>query len=80
MYLLDEKYWNSPCLWSLLDLANRPESWIQQNNQVGQIVMYRFLEEKKSASGTVNYAMRTDYQLKLKLPRIINGDDKLHGK
>ena len=42
--------------------------------------MYRFLEEKKSASGTVNYAMRTDYQLKLKLPRIINGDDKLHGK
>ena len=39
-----------------------------------------FSRGKKSASGTVNYAMRTDYQLKLKLPRIINGDDKLRGK
>ena len=36
--------------------------------------------ENKSASGTVKYTMRTDFQVKLELPRIINGDDKLHGK
>ena len=35
---------------------------------------------KKSASGTVNYTMQTDFQVNLELPRIINGDDKLHGK
>ena len=39
-----------------------------------------FSRGKKSASGTINYAMRTDFQGKLYLPRIINGDDKLHGK
>ena len=39
-----------------------------------------FSRGKRSASGTVNYAMRTDFQVKLELPRIINGDDKLHGK
>ena len=36
--------------------------------------------ENKSASGTVKYTMWTDFQVKLELPRIINGDDKLHGK
>ena len=35
---------------------------------------------KKSASGTVNYAVQTDFQVKLELPRTINEDDKLHGK
>ena len=35
-----------------------------------------FSREKKSASGTINYVMRTDFQVKLELPRIINGDDK----
>ena len=39
-----------------------------------------FPRGKKSASGTVNYAVRTDFQVKLELPRIINGNDKLHGK
>ena len=39
-----------------------------------------FSRGKKSASGTVNNMMRTDFQVKLELPRIINGDDKLHGK
>ena len=39
-----------------------------------------FSRGKKSASGTVNYAMLTDYQLKLELPRTIDGDEKLHGK
>ena len=39
-----------------------------------------FSRGKKSASGTVNYAMRTDFQVKLELPRIINEDDKLYGK
>ena len=39
-----------------------------------------FSRGKKSASGTINYAMRTDFQAKFELPRIINGDDKLRGK
>ena len=39
-----------------------------------------FSRGKRSASGTVNYAMRTDFQVKLELPRIINGDDKFRGK
>ena len=39
-----------------------------------------FSREKKSVSDTVNYAIRTDFQVKLVLPRIINGNDKLHGK
>ena len=39
-----------------------------------------FSRGKKSATGTVNNVMRTDFQVKLELPRIINGDDKLHGK
>ena len=39
-----------------------------------------FSRGKKSASGTVNYAMRIDFQVKLELPRITNGDDKFHGK
>ena len=33
-----------------------------------------FSREKKSTSGTINYAMRTDFQVKLEFPRIINGD------
>ena len=39
-----------------------------------------FSRGKKSASDTVNYAMGTDFQVKPDLPRIINGDDNLHGK
>ena len=39
-----------------------------------------FSRGKKSTSGTVNYAMRADFQEKLELQRIINGDEKLHGK
>ena len=39
-----------------------------------------FSRGKKSASDTVSYAMRTDFHVKLELPRIINGDDKLHRK
>ena len=35
---------------------------------------------KKSSSGTVNYAIRTEFQVKLEVPRIINADDKVHGK
>ena len=37
-----------------------------------------FSRGKKIASGSVNYAMRTDLQVKLELLRIINGGDKLH--
>ena len=39
-----------------------------------------FSREKKSASGTINYVMRTDFLVKLELPRIINGDDKFRCK
>ena len=39
-----------------------------------------FSRGKKIASGSVNYAMRTDLQVKLELLRIINGGDKLHCK
>ena len=39
-----------------------------------------FSRGKKSVLGTVNYAIRTDFQVKLELPRMINGDGKLHGK
>ena len=39
-----------------------------------------FSREKKSASSTINYVVPTDFQLKLELPRVINGDDKLRGK
>ena len=39
-----------------------------------------FSSGKKGASGTVNYAIRTDFQVKLELARILNGDDKLPGK
>ena len=38
-----------------------------------------FSRGKRSASGTVN-TVKTDFQVKLELPRIINGDGKLHGK
>ena len=43
-------------------------------------MMYRFLEEKNIASGTANDAMRIDFQVKLELLRIINGDGELHCK
>ena len=39
-----------------------------------------FSRGKKSSSGTVNYAIRTEFQVKHEVPRIINADGKLHCK
>ena len=38
-----------------------------------------FSRGQKSQSGTVNYGIRSDFQMRLELPRIIDGGDKLHG-
>ena len=38
-----------------------------------------FTRGRKGPTGTQNYAIHTDFQLKLELPRILKDGDKLHG-
>ena len=39
----------------------------------------QFSRGKKCATGTVHYAIKTDFHINLEMPRIISREDKLHG-